>query len=98
MLLNMRFSLEDLHFIFSEMNRVMKGFNFFSVRNQNDKSYSSGVEIERGIYVVNGFQIRFFTEKEIEDLTTAEGFKTLWIKEEYEEPVTLFLVSSKKLT
>jgi hypothetical protein len=35
-------------------------------------------------------------EKEIEDLTTAEGFKTLWIKEEYEEPVTLFLVSSKK--
>ena len=39
MLLNMRFSLEDLHFIFSEINRVLKpkGFNFFSVRNQNDK-------------------------------------------------------------
>ena len=89
MLLNMRFSLEDLHFIFSEMNRVMKGFNFFSVRNQNDKSYGSGVEIDSGIYEINGFQIRFFTEKEIEDLTTAEGFKTLWIKEEYEEPVTV---------
>jgi SAM-dependent methyltransferase len=97
MLLNMRFSLEGLHFIFSEINRVLKpkGFNFFSVRNQNDKSYGSGVEIEKGIYDINGFQIRFFTEKEIEDLTT-EGFKTLWIKEEYEEPVTLFLVSSKK--
>jgi SAM-dependent methyltransferase len=98
MLLNMRFSLEDLHFIFSEINRVLKpkGFHFFSVRNQNDKSYGSGVEIDSGIYEINGFQIRFFTEKEIEDLTTAEGFKTLWIKEEYEEPVTLFLVSSKK--
>jgi hypothetical protein len=56
------------------------------------------VEIEKGIYEINGFQIRFFTEKEIEDLTTTEGFKTLWMKEEYEEPVTLFLVSSKKLT
>src|SRR5215831_8692195 len=98
MLLNMRFSLEELHFIFSEINRVLKpkGFNFFSVRNQNDKSYGSGVEIDRGIYEIKDFQIRFFTEKEIEDLTTAEGFKTLWIEEEYEEPVTLFLVSSKK--
>jgi SAM-dependent methyltransferase len=98
MLFNMRFSLEDLHFIFSEINRVLKpkGFNFFSVRNQNDKSYDNGVEIEKGIYDINGFQIRFFTEKEIQDLVAAEGFEILWIKEEYEEPVTLYLVSSKK--
>jgi hypothetical protein len=98
MLLNMRFSLEDLHFIFSEINMVLKPkwFNFFSVRNKNDKSYGSGLEIDSGIYEINGFQIRFFTEKEIEDLTTAEGFKTLWIRKEYEEPVTLLLVSSKK--
>jgi SAM-dependent methyltransferase len=34
MLVNMRFSLEDLQFIFSEIRRVLKpkGFNFFSVR------------------------------------------------------------------
>ncbi|MFY9795930.1 MAG: hypothetical protein WAK17_14960 [Candidatus Nitrosopolaris sp.] len=70
--------------------------NFFSVRNQNDKSYGSGVEVDRGIYEINVFQIRFFTKKEIDDLATAEGFKILWMKEEYEEPVTLFLVSSKK--
>ncbi len=40
MFLNMRFSLDELHFIFSEMRRVLKpkGFNFFSVRNQNDES------------------------------------------------------------
>ena len=99
MLFNMRFSLEDLRFIFSETNRVLKqnGFNFFSVRNQNDKSYGSGVEVDRGVYDINGFQIRFFTEEEIRDLTTAEGFEILWIKEEYEEPVTLFLVSSRRL-
>ena len=34
MLLNMRFSLEELHFIFSEIKRALKpkGSNFFSVR------------------------------------------------------------------
>jgi hypothetical protein len=98
MLLNMRFAHEELHSIFSEINRVLKpkGFNFFSVRNQDDKSYNSGVEVDKGVYEFNGFQIRFFTEKQIEDLATAEGFKILWMKEEYEEPVTLFLVSSKK--
>jgi len=97
MLLNMRFSLEDLHFIFSEINRVLKpkGFNFFSVRNQNDKSYGSGVEIEKGIYDINGCQIRFFTERDIQHL--AEDFKILWMKEDYEEPVSLYLVCSKKI-
>ncbi|MDQ6667762.1 MAG: class I SAM-dependent methyltransferase [Thermoproteota archaeon] len=96
MLLNMRFSLYELHFIFLEMKRVLKpkGLNFFSVRNYNDKSYGKGVEIERGIYDINGFQVRFFTEKEIQDLM--KGFELLWIREEYEEPVTLYLVSSRK--
>jgi SAM-dependent methyltransferase len=70
MLLNMRFSLGQLHFIFSEIRRVLKhkGLNFFSVRNRNDKSYGKGVEIENGIYDVNGFQVRFFAENEIRDL------------------------------
>jgi SAM-dependent methyltransferase len=99
MLLNMRFSLEELHFIFSEINRVLKpkGLNFFSVRNHNDKSYGKGREVDKGIYDIGGFQIRFFTEKEIQDLTTEGGFELLWIKEEYEEPVTLHLVSSRKV-
>jgi len=97
MLLNMRFSLDQLHIIFSEIKRVLKpkGLNFFSVRNYNDKSYGKGVEIERGIYDINGFQVRFFTEKEIQDLM--RGFELLWIREEYEEPVTLYLVSSRKV-
>ena len=100
MLLNMKFTLDELHFIFSEISRVLKprGLHFFSVRNHNDKSYGKGREIDKeGIYDINGFQIRFFTEKEVQDLTTNGGFELLWIKEEYEEPVTLYLVSSRKL-
>jgi len=100
MLFNMRFSLEDLHFIFSEIRRVLKpkGLNFFSVRNHNDKSYGKGIEVDQGIYDINGFQIRFFTEIEIQGLAATEGFEILWIKEEYEEPpVTLYLVSSRRV-
>ena len=38
MLFNMRFSEEDLNFVFSEIRRVLKpqGLNFFSVRNHHD--------------------------------------------------------------
>jgi hypothetical protein len=99
MLLNMKFSLDELRYIFSEVRRVLKlkGLNLFSVRNHNDKSYGKGREIDKGIYDINGFQIRFFTEKEIKDLTTEEGFELLWLKEEYEEPVTLYLVASRKV-
>jgi SAM-dependent methyltransferase len=98
MFLNMRFSLDEIRFIFSEIGRVLKskGLNFFSVRNHNDKSYGQGMEIDKGIYDINGFQIRFFTEKEIQDLAVVQGFEILWIKEEYEEPVTLYLVPSRK--
>jgi ubiquinone/menaquinone biosynthesis C-methylase UbiE len=41
MLLNMKFSLYEPHFIFSEIMRVLKpkDLNFFSIRNHNDKSY-----------------------------------------------------------
>ena len=98
MLFNMRFSEEELHFIFSEIRRVLKpkGLNFFSVRNHHDKSYRKGIEVEKGIYDINGFQIRFFTEKEIQGLSRRGGFEILWIKEEYEEPVTVYLISSRK--
>ena len=99
MLLNMKFSQDELRYIFSEVRRVLKprGLNLFSVRNHNDKSYRKGREIDKGIYDINRFQIRFFTEKEIKDLTTEEGFELLWLKEEYEEPVTLYLVASRKV-
>jgi hypothetical protein len=50
----------------------------------NDKSYCKGVEIEKEIYDINGFQVRFFREKEIQDLM--KGFELIWI-------VTFYLVS-----
>ena len=87
MLFNMRFSEEELHFAFSEIRRVLKpkGLNFFSVRNSNDKSYGKGREVDKGIFDIDGFQIRFFTEKQIQGLVSTVGFEILWIKEEYEE-------------
>ena len=98
MLFNMHFTENDLCFVFSEINRVLKpnGWNFFSVRNIHDKFYGKGQEIEKGIYDINGFQIRFFTENEIQSLAASECFEIVQIKEEYEEPVTLYLVASKK--
>jgi SAM-dependent methyltransferase len=99
MLLNMRFSQAELHSVFSEIRRVLKPnrLNYFSVRNQNDKFYGNGVEVEDGVYDIDGFEVRFFSEKEILDLIAKEGFKMLWMREEHEEPVTLYLVASIKL-
>lgn len=96
MLFSMRFSREQLKFIFQEIKRVLKsnGFHFFSVRNHNDKFYGTGTRLDDEIYDINGFQIRFFTRQEIENLL--DGFKIIEIKEAYEEPVTLYLVTTKK--
>ena len=54
-----------------------------------------GIEVDKGLYDINESQIRFFTEKEIQDFAGQWDFEILWIKEEYEEPVTLYLVSTK---
>ena len=99
MLLNMKFSQDELRYIFSEVRRVLKpkGLNLFSVRNHNDKFYGKGREIDKGIFDISGFQIRFFTEKEIKELIREGDFELVWIKEKHEEPVTLYLVSSRKV-
>lgn len=80
MFLNMKFSQDELNFIVSEI-RVLKdgGFNFFSVRNNHDNFYRKGMEIEKGIYNINGFEIRFFTEKDIQDLLGGH-FQLFWIR------------------
>ena len=51
--------------------------------------------MDMSFYDINGFQVRFFTEREIQDLMN--GFEILRIGEEYEEPVALYLVFSKKM-
>ena len=65
MLLNMKFSLDDLHFIFSEIRRVLKpkSLKIFSVRNHNDKSYTKGRKTDKGIYDINAFNILIFRDK-----------------------------------
>ena len=96
MLLNMRFTMDELRFIFTGIKRVLKpkGFNFFSVRNDKDQFYGRGTWVDDSIFDINGFQVRFYTEQEIREL--AHGFEILWIKEEFEDPVTLFLVSTRR--
>jgi len=98
MFFNMRFTWEQLKFMFQEIRRGLKhdGFNFFSVRNYNDKSYGQGKKLDNDIYDINGFQIRFFTKQDLMALVKGEGFEILDIKEIYEEPVTLYLVSTRK--
>ena len=75
MLFNTLFSEEELHFAFSEIKRVLKpkGLNFFSVRNHHDKSYGKGKVVDKGIYDINDFQIRFFTENQKQDFIS-RGF------------------------
>ena len=93
----MRFTWEQMKFMFQEIRRVLKndGFNFFSVRNYNDKSYGQGKKIENDICDIRGFQIRFVTKQHVRALMK-EGFEILDIREAYEEPVTLYLVSTRK--
>jgi SAM-dependent methyltransferase len=66
MLLNTRFSQAELHSIFSEIWRVLKpnGLNYFSVRNHNDHQfYGAGVEVEDGVYDINGFEVHSFQKR-----------------------------------
>ena len=89
--------MRTTEYMFQEFRRVLKndGFNFFSVRNYNDNSYGQGKNIDNDIYDIDGFQIRFFTKEHVRALVK-EGFEILDIKEMYEEPVTLYLVSTRK--
>lgn len=99
MFFSMRFTWEDLKFMFQEIRRVLRsgGFNFFSVRNHKDKSYGKGRKIDDEVYDLDGFQIRFFRKQQVKDLVEESEFEILDIKEIYEEPVTLYLVSTRKI-
>jgi SAM-dependent methyltransferase len=100
MFFSMLFTWNDLKSMFQEIRRALisGGFNFFSVRNHNDKSYGKGRKIDNDddVYELTWFQIRFFSEQQVKDLAEKNGFQILDIKEAYEEPVTLCLVSTRK--
>jgi hypothetical protein len=40
----------------------------------------------------DGFEVRFFSEKEIPDLIAKESFNILRMLERYEEPITFYLL------
>jgi ubiquinone/menaquinone biosynthesis C-methylase UbiE len=98
MFFNMRFTYDRLKYIFVEVNRVIKivGLNLFSVRSDNDAMYKKGIEVERNIYDINGFQIRFFTKSDLRNICLLNGFEPYKITEEYEEPASLYCVFARK--
>ena len=69
MFFNMRFTDDQLKYLFVEVNRVLKdgGLNLFSVISDNDAMYKKGIEVEKNIYDINCFQIRFFTKTHLSD-------------------------------
>ena len=100
MFFNMRFSADKLNHLFAQVNRVLNnnGLNLFSVRSDHDTMYRKGTMVEKDIYEINGFQIRFFTKSNIEFIITKTGFELYKITEAYEEPVNLYCVFTKKIT
>jgi SAM-dependent methyltransferase len=97
MFYNMRFTNEELNFLFKESSRVLKnnGLLYFSVRNDKDVLYNKGKKIGSNIYEINGFQIRFFTKEQIESFL-AIYFDVKNIEKSYEETVSLYLVFCNK--
>lgn len=93
MFYNMRFTDDELKFLFKESSRVLKnnGLLYFSVRSDKDVLYNKGKKIDDNIYEINGFQIRFFTKEQIESFLVSY-FEIKNIEEAYEVPVSLFLV------
>jgi ubiquinone/menaquinone biosynthesis C-methylase UbiE len=90
---NMRFTDEELSFLFKESSRVLKndGLLYFSVRSDKDVLHNKGQKIDNNIYEINGFQIRFFTKEQIESFLV-NYFKIKNIEQGYEVPVSLYLV------
>ena len=98
MFFNMRFTDDQLKYLFVEVNRVLKngGLNLFSVRSDNDAMYKKGTEVEKNIYDINGFQIRFFTKSDLKNISLSNGFEPYKIMEAYEEPASLYWVFARK--
>jgi SAM-dependent methyltransferase len=98
MFFNMTFKDDQLRYLFVEVNRVLKngGLNLFSVRSDKDAKYRKGLEVEKNIYDINGFQIRFFTKSDLMNISLSNGFEPYIITEEYEEPASLYCVFAGK--
>jgi SAM-dependent methyltransferase len=93
----MPFEDQELNNIFDFVQDILPqgGLHIFSIRNKNkDKSFGKGKEIAKDTFEINGFKVRYFTEDEI--LEFNRRFRTLEVKETYEEPCSLILVFSMR--
>ena len=97
MFYNMRFTDEELRYLFKESSRVLKkiGLLYFSVRSDKDVLYNKGKKIDSNIYEINDFRIRFFTKEQIKSFL-AINFEIKNMEESYEGPVSLYLVFCNK--
>jgi SAM-dependent methyltransferase len=95
MLLCMELSTAEIAFILGEIRRVLRpgGVALYSVRNNFDKHYQTGIHLREEIYEIGGFAVHFFTEEKIRKL--AKGYEILRIDrmEEGSLPRDLFCVT-----
>jgi hypothetical protein len=97
MFFNMRFTDDQLKYLFIEVDRVLKneGLNLFSVRSDNDAMHGKGTEIEKNIYDIDGFQIRFFAKPDVEKFLEATRYIGKII-EACEGPFSLYHIFARK--
>ena len=55
-----------------------------------------GTEVEKNIYDINGFQIRFFTKSDLKNISLSNDFEPYKITEVYEEPSSIYCVFARK--
>ena len=58
--------------------------------------YKKRYRSRRKIFDINGFEIRFFTRSDVDDILMATGFTANKIIEAYEEPASLYWVFARK--
>jgi SAM-dependent methyltransferase len=98
MLYCMALTTAELEFLSDEIRRVLKpnGLNIYTVRNNKDPHYRTGIHQGEEIYEIGGFVLHFFSKKKVEHL--AKGFEIVSI-DEFEEgglPKRLFRVTQRK--
>ena len=99
MLYCMALSNQDLFNLNREICRILKpgGLNIYTVRNNYDGDYKSGIHRGEDMYENDGFIVHFFNKKKIKELT--DGFINIKTEsfEEGKFPRKLYFVVNKKV-
>jgi SAM-dependent methyltransferase len=98
MLFCMALTTQNLEFLSDEVRRVLKpaGLNIYTVRNNHDPDYGTGIHRGEDMYEVGGFVVHFFSREKVMHL--AKGYDVVSI-DEFEEgrlPRKLFRVTLRK--